>query len=71
MIHQLHEKKTITIAVPDTEDRSDICIRDSVGHAMMIIYNMLQSMDLKPKDVMTIDIRVLVEHSEKKGGING
>ena len=61
MIQKLHARKIITILEPDTEARSDICIRDAVGHAMMVIQGLLRGVELKPKDKMTVDVRILVE----------
>lgn len=61
MTYKLHVRKIITIQEPDTESRSDICVRDAVGHAMLIIQNLLRDIPLKPKNEMIVDIRILVK----------
>jgi len=62
MIQKLHARKIITILEPDAEARSGICVRDAVGHAMIVIENLLRGVELKPKDKMTVDVRILVEN---------
>ncbi len=64
MTQKLHARKIIRIEEPDIESRSEICIRDAIGHAMMIIQNLLRGVELKPKDKMMVDIRILVESED-------
>ena len=61
MIQKLHARKIIRVEQPDIESRSGICVRDAVGHAMMMIQGLLRGVELKPKDKMTVDVRILVE----------
>jgi hypothetical protein len=64
-IYKLHKRSIVHIQRPDIEVRAIHCVRDAVGNAQLVVYNLLRDADLQPGDEMTVDVRILIEREVK------
>ncbi len=61
--YKLHRREKIRVERPDNESRAEICIKDARGRAMLVVHNLLIDEKLSPGDIMTVDVRILVERN--------
>ncbi len=59
IMYKLHKRSTVRVEQPEYPG-----ITDAQGEAMMIMYDAINEIDLEPGDVITIDVRILVERRE-------
>lgn len=68
IIDKLHKRSQIRIEYPDhSEQRAAHCITNAKGNIMLMIYDLLKDVELHPGDILTTDIKILIEHNHNGG----
>ncbi len=63
IVDKLHKRAIIRVQQPDSSPvhRTQRCVTDAIGDAMLITHLMLEKADLQPGDELTVDVRILIE----------
>lgn len=66
IVDKLHKREVVRVLQPDIPDREIFTVGDAKTNAMLVTWKLLKKLNLKPDDELTVDVRILVERSEKK-----
>lgn len=61
IIDTIHKRSIIRVLEPDIPERTVFCVNDARSNATLILYQLLRDADIQPNDLLTVDVRVLIE----------
>jgi len=63
IIDKIHKRAIVNVQRPDTEARLEAVQRGAKLNVSLVAWQAVQNMDFNPGDVITVDVKILVERA--------